>query len=52
MQPEAKALKMHVEIVYRTLDGFPLPARLNMRVVGSGVLNFVLDSCTVNPMPK
>ena len=46
--PPEKAKEMHVEIEYQTLDGFPIPARINMSVVNTSTFNFVLDGCTVN----
>lgn len=44
-----KATEMHVEIEYQTLDGSPIPAKINMDVANSGTFNFVFDGCTVNP---
>ncbi len=44
-----QAQQMRVAIEYQTLDGFPIPAKLNMSVSNSGEMNFVLDGCTVNP---
>ena len=44
--PPEQAQDMQVSIVYQTLDGFPIPARLNMAVVNSGTLNFVMDGCS------
>jgi hypothetical protein len=38
---------MHVEIEYQTLEGFPIPSKLNMEIVNSGTFSFVLDGCTV-----
>ena len=40
---------MHVEIDYQTIGDFPIPSRLNMEVLGTGVFNFKLDGCRVNP---
>jgi hypothetical protein len=44
-----KAQEMHVEIYYQQVDGFPLPSRLNVEVVGTGVFNFQMDGCRANP---
>jgi hypothetical protein len=41
--------EMNTEIEYRTVDGFPIPSRLNMEVGGTGTFNFKLDSCRANP---
>jgi hypothetical protein len=41
--------EMHVEIYYQTMGGFPIPLSLNMEVVGTGVFNFKMDGCRVNP---
>jgi hypothetical protein len=47
-----QAQDMHVDIEYQTLDGFPIPARLNMEIVNSGTFNFVFDGCTVSRLQK
>jgi hypothetical protein len=47
--PPEQAQLMHVALEYHTVDGFPIPARLNMEVVGTGKFNFLLDGCRVNP---
>ena len=44
-----QAQEMHVEIYYQEVSGFPLPSRLNVEVIGTGVFNFVMDGCRVNP---
>jgi hypothetical protein len=53
-QPD-QAQQMHVDIEYQTLEGFPIPSRLNMEMTNTGKFNFVLDDCTVsrlqNPEP-
>jgi hypothetical protein len=41
--------EMNTEIEYRTVDGFPIPSRLNMEVGETGTFNFKLDSCRANP---
>ena len=46
--PPAQEQEMHVGIGYQTIDGFPIPARLNMEVINSGIFNFVFDGCTVS----
>ena len=47
--PAEKAQEMHVEIYYQQVDGFPLPSRLNVEVIGTGVFNFQMDGCRANP---
>jgi hypothetical protein len=47
--PAEKAEEMHVEIYYQQVSGFPLPSRLNVEVIGTGVFNFGIDACRVNP---
>jgi hypothetical protein len=39
------------EIVYQTIEGFPIPSMLNIEVVGTGTFNFKLDGCRANPTP-
>jgi hypothetical protein len=46
--PPELAQEMHVDIEYQTLDGFPIPARLNTQMSDMGRFNFVLDDCTVS----
>ncbi len=48
----SQAQDMHVEIEYQTLDGFPIPAKLNMDVANSGNFHFVLDGCTVSRLQQ
>ena len=40
--------ELHVGIEYQTVEGFPIPRQVNMEVVGTGVVNVSLDSCTVS----
>lgn len=47
--PSEKTQEMHVEIYYQQVGGFSLPSRLNVEVVGTGVFNFEMDGCRVNP---
>lgn len=47
--PAEQAQEMHVEIYYQQVRGFPLPSRLNVEVVGTGVFNFLMDGCRANP---
>lgn len=42
-----QANEMHVNIEYQTVDGFPIPAKLNLEELNHGIFNFVLDGCTV-----
>jgi hypothetical protein len=44
--------EMRVSIEYQTVDGFPIPAKLNMETVNTGIFNFVLDGCTVSRQPR
>ena len=41
-----------VAIEYQNVQGFPIPAQLNMSIVGTGIFNFALDGCTANAQPK
>lgn len=47
--PADQAEEMHVDIEYQTVSGFPIPAKINVDVVGQGKFNFAFDGCTVNP---
>jgi len=40
--------ELHVSVEYQTVDGFPIPGKLWMTVVGTGDLNFEFDSCKVS----
>jgi hypothetical protein len=42
-----KVQEMNVEIAYQWIDGFPIPARLDMDVTDTATLHFALDGCTV-----
>jgi hypothetical protein len=42
-----QADEMHVSIEYQAIDGFPIPAKLNMEELNHGIFNFVLDGCKV-----
>ena len=42
-----KTQEMNVEVAYQWLEGFPIPARLDMEVTGVATLHFTLDGCTV-----
>lgn len=44
-----KAQLMNVAIDYQDVGGFPIPTSIQMDVIGTGKLNFVLDQCKVNP---
>jgi hypothetical protein len=50
--PPEQGQEMHVAIEYQDIQGFPIPAQLNMSVVGTGIFNFALDGCTANAQPK
>jgi hypothetical protein len=43
----APIMEMHVAVEYQTIDSFPIPSRLDMEVVGTGVFNMALNQCTV-----
>jgi hypothetical protein len=40
-----QAQDMNVNIDYQTVNGFPIPDKLNMEVIGTGKFNFTLDGC-------
>jgi hypothetical protein len=42
-----KVQEMNVDIAYQWLQGFPIPARLNMDVTGVAGLNIAFENCTV-----
>lgn len=44
-QASAPAQEMHVEVLYATVDGVPIPSKLNIEVVGTGVFNLAMDGC-------
>lgn len=44
-----KAQEMHVGVEYQTIRGFPIPQQLNIKLGETGVFNFTLDGCRVNP---
>jgi hypothetical protein len=50
--PPEQAQEMHVDIEYQTLEGFPIPSRLNMEMTNTGNFNFTLDGCTVSRLQK
>jgi hypothetical protein len=50
--PPEQAQEMHVDIEYQTLEGFPIPSRLNMEMTNTGKFNVVLDGCTVSRLQK
>ena len=45
--PTSPAQQMNVGVEYQTVSGFPIPAQINMEVVGTGVLNMTLNQCSV-----
>ncbi|HTW62086.1 MAG TPA: hypothetical protein VMD55_09775 [Terracidiphilus sp.] len=49
--PPEQAEEMHAEIEYQTLEGFPIPSRLNM-ATSTGQFNFTLDGCTVSRLQR
>lgn len=44
--------EMHVGIEYQDIQGFLIPAQLNMTVVGTGTFNFALEGCSVTGASK
>ena len=50
--PPEKTQEMHVAIEYQTVEEIPLPARLRMEVMGTGVFSFTFDGCTVDKQAK
>jgi len=45
--PPAQVQEMHVAIEYQPVGGIPIPARLKMKVIGSGEFFFALGGCTI-----
>jgi hypothetical protein len=43
--PADQAQDMNVDIDYQTINGFPIPDKLSMDVIGTGKFNFTLDGC-------
>ena len=39
---------MNVDIDYQTINGFPIPDKLNMEVIGTGKFNFTFDGCATS----
>ncbi len=50
--PLEKAQEMRVAIEYQTVEDMPVPSRLNMEVIGTGIFNFTFDGCTVDKQAK
>jgi len=50
--PPEQTQEMHVTIDYQNVNGFNLPSKLGMEVVGTGIFNFTFDGCTTNQQPK
>jgi hypothetical protein len=44
-QASAHVQDMHVEVVYATIDGVPIPSKLNVEVTGTGTFNMAMDGC-------
>jgi hypothetical protein len=44
-QASVPAQVMHVQVVYATVDGLPIPSNLNMEVVGTGTFSMAMDGC-------
>jgi hypothetical protein len=51
-EPNPEGREVHVEIEYQTVDGFPIPAKLSMELLGTAGFYFTLDGCTVSREPK
>jgi len=47
-----QAEQMRVQVEYQAVDGFPVPARINMEVVDTGIFNFDFDGCRANRTSK
>ena len=47
-----QAQEMHVAIEYQDVDGAPIPAKLDMSVVGTGIFNFNFEGCQVSKSAK
>jgi hypothetical protein len=41
--------ELQVGVAYTSFDGFTIPTRLDMTVVGTGIFNFTMEGCKVNP---
>lgn len=41
--------ELHVGVAYTSFDGFTIPTKLDMTVVGTGIFNFTLEGCKINP---
>jgi len=50
--PPGPVREMHVEIYYKTISEIPIPAKLNVEVIGTGIFNFAFDGCQVSKAPK
>jgi hypothetical protein len=50
--PPEQAQEMRVSIEYQDVQGFPIPAQLNMTVEGTGTFNFAFDGCTAQTQAK
>jgi hypothetical protein len=46
--PPGQAQDMNVDIDYQEINGFPIPDKLNMEVIGTGKFNFTLDGCATS----
>jgi len=46
--PPGQAQNMNVDIDYQEINGFPIPDKLNMEVIGTGKFNFTLDGCATS----
>jgi hypothetical protein len=44
-QASGPAQVMHVQVLYATVDGLPIPSNLNMEVVGTGTFSMAMDGC-------
>ena len=50
--PLDEAQDMTVDVAYQPVNGFPIPDKLNIEVIGTGKFNFTLDGCATNPAPS
>ena len=51
-EASAHAQVMHVQVLYATVDGLPIPSNLNMEVVGTGTFSMAMDGCHTNQASK
>jgi len=50
--PPDEAQDMTVDVHYQPVNGFPIPDKLNIEVIGTGKFNFALDGCATSATPS